>query len=147
MARQGWITVLTVLVLAVLTAASASAQTALLSPDLRGTWKGETEAIIMGNAGSHHPPVQVPEPQLTSVALTLTIDRQEGRRFAGTLASARSREVILGVVSRTGTLFMADDDGYDFATLLGEDRMELCNLHADTSGRVAFCVQLVRQDP
>lgn len=147
MARQGWITVLAVLALAVLITASAAAQTAPLSPDLRGTWKGETEAIVMGNPGSHHPPVQAPEPQLTSVALTLTIDRQEGRRFAGTLASARSREVILGVVSRTGTLFMAEDDSYDFATLLGPDRMELCNLHVEASGRVAFCVQLVRQEP
>jgi hypothetical protein len=140
MARRGWITVL-----ALLTAASASAQTASF-PDLRGTWKGESEAIVMGNGGSHHPSPQVPEPQLTSVALTLTIDRQEGRRFAGTLVSARSREVVLGVVSRTGTLFMADDDGYDFATLVGPDRMELCYLHVDTSGSVAFCVQLVKQE-
>jgi hypothetical protein len=143
MARPGWIGVL-----ALLTAASASAQTAALSPDLRGTWKGESEAIIMGNGGAHHPPAQQgPEPQLTSVALTLTIDRQEGRRFSGTLASARSREVILGVVTRTGTLLMADDDGYDFATLLAPDQMELCYLHSEASGRVAFCVQLARQEP
>jgi hypothetical protein len=142
MARRGWIGVF-----ALLTAASASAQTASLSPDLRGTWKGESEAIVMGGGGAHHPPAQGSEPQLTSVALTLTIDRQEGRRFSGTLASARSREVILGVVSRTGALFMAEDDGYDLATLLAPDQMELCYLHSEANGRVAFCVQLARQEP
>src|SRR5947208_16986114 len=67
--------------LAALPATSAAAQTAV--PDLRGTWKGESESIVLGSGNPHHPPAQN-EPQLRSVAFTLTIDKQDGRRFSGT---------------------------------------------------------------
>src|SRR5437763_14065591 len=92
--------------LAALPATSAAAQTAV--PDLRGTWKGESESILLGGGNQHHPATQN-EPQLRSVPYTLTIDKQDGRRFSGTFSSARSSETITAVISHSGTIILADD--------------------------------------
>jgi hypothetical protein len=68
------------LALAALTAAStAIAQNAI--PDLRGTWKGESESIVLGGGNAHHTVTSASEPELRSVAFTLAIDKQDGRRF------------------------------------------------------------------
>jgi hypothetical protein len=150
MSKLAWIAAL-----AMLTVVPAAGQSALVQgsvtqssfPDLRGTWKGESETIVMGAGNSHHPEATPPEPRLTSVPFTLTIDRQEGRRFSGTFSSARATEVVIGVMSRTGTLFVVDDDGYDFATLLGPNRMEMCYLHVAPDSRIASCTELTRQEP
>jgi len=72
---------------AMLTAAPASAQTAI--PDLRGTWKGESESIILGAGNPHHAAAPSDQPRLNSVAFTATIDKQDGRRFSGTFSSPR----------------------------------------------------------
>jgi hypothetical protein len=140
MSKLAWITAF-----AVLATAPAAAQGTF--PDLRGTWKGESETIIAGSGNSHHPTAQQPEPRLTSVAFTLVIDKQEGRRFSGTFSSARATELIVGVISRTGTIFVADDDGYNFTTLLGPNRMEMCHLQAGQDSRIASCTELTRQEP
>jgi hypothetical protein len=60
-------------------------------PDLRGTWKGNSESIIMGSGGnSHHPGAPDSKPELHSVTFTLKIDMQDGRRFSGTFSSPRA---------------------------------------------------------
>jgi hypothetical protein len=83
-------------------------------PDLRGTWKGESEAIIWGKASKHQPPAEsTDQARLLNVPLTLTIDKQDGRRFSATLTSQQASERLVGIVSRTGTIFVADDDGTD----------------------------------
>jgi hypothetical protein len=132
------------IVLFVLFAATpAAAQSA---PDLRGTWKGESEAIVWGKPIPHHPPVQQTDPvRLTNVSFTLKIDNQDGRRFSATLSSERANETLVGVISRTGTIFLADDDGTDYATLLGPDRMEICHLRTGTETRIASCAEFTRQ--
>jgi len=150
MSKLAFITALVALAVAPAAAQNAlvqGAQTQSLFPDLRGTWKGDSETILMGSGNSHHPAAASQEPRLTSVPFTLTIERQEGRRFSGTFSSARATEVFVGVISRTGTLFVVDDDGYDFATLLGPNRMEMCYLHVAPDSRIAFCTELTRQEP
>ena len=104
--------ILTVTMLAALTAMPAASQTAI--PDLRGTWKGESKSLVLGGGNPHHPAAQPDEPQLRSVPFTLTVDKQDGRRFSGTFSSARSTEKVIAVISRNGTIFLADDEeGYD----------------------------------
>jgi len=127
---------------AALAATSAAAQTAV--PDLRGTWKGESESILLGGGNPHHPPAQN-EPQLRSVSFTLTVDKQEGRRISGTFSSPRSNETIVAVISRGGTIFLADDEGYTHGTMLAANRMELCYLHVSAASRIASCVELTKQ--
>jgi len=136
MSKYAWIVVLVAL------AAPAAADTAV--PDLRGTWKGESQSIVLGGT-PHHPKQKTDQPRLTSVAFTLVIDKQDGRRFSGTFSSARHSETVIAVISRSGTIFMVDDDGYDVATMLTPDRMEISYLHLSSASRIASCTELSRQ--
>jgi hypothetical protein len=130
-------------VLAALPAMPAAAETAI--PDLRGTWKGESESIVLGGGNPHHPATPSTEPQLRSVPFTLTIDKQDGRRFSGTFSSARSSEKVIAVISRGGAILLADDEGYTHGTMLAPNRMELCYLHVSSASRVASCLELTKQ--
>jgi hypothetical protein len=128
---------------AMFAAAPVAAQTAI--PDVRGTWKGDSETIVLDAANPHHAPTQSNEPHLRSSAFTLTIDKQDGRRFSGRFLSARGSERVIAVFSRSGTILLADDDGYTLGTMLAPNRMELCHLHVSPTGRVASCLELTKQ--
>jgi hypothetical protein len=140
MAKLACILTFVILVLPALPAASQTAP-----PDLRGIWKGESESLVLGGGNPHHPAAQANAPELRSVPFTLTIDRQDGRRFSGTFSSPRSSEKVIAVISRGGTIFMADDEGYTNGTLLAPNRMELCYLHVSSAARVASCAELTKQ--
>ena len=116
-------------------------------PDLRGTWKGESESVVFGagNHPHHGSGQRESETRFTSQTFTMTIDKQDGRRFAGTFSSQRSTETVIGVVSRSGTILMVDDDGYDVGTLLAPNRLEMCYLHLSAASRVASCTEFTKQ--
>ena len=128
---------------AALPAMPVASQTAI--PDVRGTWKGESESLVLGGGNPHHPAAQANEPELRSVPFTLTVDKQDGRRFSGTFSSPRTNEKIIGVVSRSNTIIVVDDDGYTVGTVLAPNRMELCYLHVSSAARVASCAELTKQ--
>ena len=133
-----------IVMLAALTAANAAVgQTAI--PDLRGTWKGESETIILGAGNPHHAAPTPAAPRLNSVAFTLTIDRQDGRRVSGTFASARGSEAVIAVISRSGAIYLVDDDGYTVGTMLAPNRMELCYMIQSPASRIASCTELTKQ--
>jgi hypothetical protein len=135
--------IVTLALLVVLPAVPAASQTAI--PDVRGTWKGESETVVLGGGNPHHPAGQPNEPQLRSVPFTLTVDKQDGRRFSGTFSSPRSSEKVIAVISRTGAILLADDEGYTHGTMLAPNRMELCYLHVSQASRVASCTELTKQ--
>src|SRR5262249_20181166 len=115
-------------------------------PDLRGTWKGQSESVVRGSgAGTHHDPSSAAEPRFTSAQFTMIIDKQNGRRFSGTFSSARSTETVMTVLSRSGTIYMVDDDGHAWGTLLAPNRMELCYLHQSPTTRIASCTEFTKQ--
>jgi hypothetical protein len=114
-------------------------------PDLRGTWKGESESIILGGGNPHHAAPSSNTPRLNSVAFTMTIDKQDGRRFSGTFSSPRGTEAIIAIVSRSGNIYMVDDDGYNVGTMLAPNRMELCYLSQAAASRIASCTELTKQ--
>jgi hypothetical protein len=128
---------------AVVVAAPASAQTAI--PDLRGTWKGQSESIVMGHGNTHHDAAVTDKPRLSSIAFTMTIDLQDGRRFAGTFASARATDPIIAVISQNGAIYMVDEDGWTSGTLLAPNRMELCYMARTATDRVASCTVMTKQ--
>ncbi len=134
---------LQILALAALTAGVAAAQSSI--PDLRGTWKGESETVVVGSGNTHHPAAAAQEPEFRSAVFTLTIDKQEGRRFAAIFSSARGSYRVVGVASRTGTIYLADVEGYSSATMLAPDRMELCYLKHTREAQVASCTELIKQ--
>jgi hypothetical protein len=121
----------------------ATAQTTV--PDLRGTWKGDSETIVLGGGNPHHPAGQANQPELRTVQFTLVVDKQDGRRFSGTFSSARSSEKVIAVISRNGTILLADDEGYTHGTLLAPNRLELCYLHVSSAARIASCTELAKQ--
>src|SRR3979411_565290 len=104
-----------ILTFAVLAAIPAAAQTAI--PDLRGTWKGESESIVLGGGNAHHAAPRSAGPRLNSIAFTMTTDKQDGRRFSGTFSSGRGNDPIIAVISRTGSIYQVDDDGYSVGTM------------------------------
>ena len=77
--------------------------------------------------------------------LALVVDRQEGRRFSGTFSSSRTNERIVAVISRNGTLLVADDDGYTIGSVLAPNRIELCYLKTGQKARIASCTELTKQ--
>jgi hypothetical protein len=138
MSKLAWISLL-----AALAAAPAIAETAI--PDLRGTWTGESESIVLGRGNPHHRAKASAEPRLSSVKFTMTIDKQDGRRFSGRFSSARGTETVIAVVSRSGAIYLIDDDGYSIGTMLAPDRMELCYMQQAPGMRVASCTELTKQ--
>jgi hypothetical protein len=130
-------------ILAALATAPAAAQTAF--PDLRGTWKGESESIVLGPGNEHHAGQPTAQPRLSSAQFTMTIDMQDGRRFAGTFSSGKHSEQIIAVMSRTGTIYMVDDDGWTAGTMLAPNRMELCYMMRSSATRVASCTEMTKQ--
>ncbi|HKA80544.1 MAG TPA: hypothetical protein VKD43_10940 [Xanthobacteraceae bacterium] len=128
---------------AVFAAVPAAAETAI--PDLRGTWTGESESIVLGRGNPHHSAKQSAEPRLSSVAFTMTIDKQDGRRFSGTFASTRGTDKIIAVVSRSGAIYMVDDDGYTVGTMLAPNRMELCYMTQSKAAGVASCTEMTKR--
>jgi hypothetical protein len=129
--------------IALATVSTAAAQSAL--PDLRGTWKGESQSIVLGGGNAHHAVTSASEPELRSVAFTLTIDKQDGRRFSGIFSSPRGGSKVVAVMSRGGTIFLADAEGFSNGTMLAPDRMELCYLKHGPDARIASCVELTKQ--
>jgi hypothetical protein len=137
MSKLGWM-----VMLAALSATPAAAQTV---PDVRGVWKGESESIVLGHGNPHHDAPVVDKPRLSTIAFTMTIDMQDGRRFSGTFASARSTDVIIAVISHAGTIYLVDDDGWTSGTMLAPNQMELCYMARIANDRVASCTVMTKQ--
>ena len=134
--------ILAAAVLTALASASAAAQNAV--PDLVGTWTGTSESIVL-TAGNPHHPGKAKGPRLSNVPFTLVIEKQDGRRFYGTFSSAKQKETVIAVIGRNGTIYMVDDDGYNFGTVLAPNRMELCYMKQSPRGRVASCTEMAKQ--
>lgn len=121
----------------------AVAETAI--PDVRGIWKGESESIVRGAGNPHHASPKAASPRLNSIAFTLTVKQQDGRRFSGTFSSARGNDPVIAVISRTGAIYMVDDDGYTVGAMLAPNRMELCYMQLSPKSRIASCTELTKQ--
>jgi hypothetical protein len=139
MTKLAWFTVLAMLA----TAPTVMAQPAV--PDLRGTWKGESESIVQGVGNPHHAGAATPAPRLNSIVFTLAVDKQDGRRFSGTFSSARGNDPVIAVISRNGTIYMVDDDGFTVGTMLAPNRVELCFMARSATTRIASCTELTKQ--
>ena len=128
-------------IVALMISLPAPAQTAV--PDFKGTWKGQSESVLLGAGNSHHPAAK-DEPQMRQVPFTLVVDKQDGRRFSGTFSSPRSSEKVVAVLSRDGKIMMADDDGYTIGSILAPNKIELCYIKPGAT-RIASCTELTKQ--
>jgi len=48
-------------------------------------------------------------------------------------------------MSRNGSIFLVDDDGYTVGTMLAPNRMELCYMRQAPDARVASCTEMTKQ--
>ena len=103
-------------------------------PDVKGTWIGTGEAVVLGNAPHHAPVPATDRPRLSQVEFTMNVEGQSGRRFWGTVASAGAQEPLIGVISFDGkTVYMRDSDGATEGVLVDRDTMDVVYGHSGTS--------------
>jgi hypothetical protein len=76
---------------------------------------------------------------------SITIEQQEGRGFAGRLASARASDPLIGRIRSDGRrLHMVDDDGTLTVELLGAEGRELCRTEVTPHSMNVYCATLTR---
>jgi hypothetical protein len=128
-----------------LVVAPATAQSTI--PDMLGTWKGTSESVVWGAANHHHLPAQptANSPRFHKASFTLKVTKQNGRNFYGVFSSPGGSEVLLGVISRSGSIYMADDDGYTTGTLIQPNQLEMCYLKSSLDARIASCALMTKQ--
>ena len=90
-------------------------------PDLKGNWSGTAEIVHRSEVAEHIDPTA--KPSFPTLPFTITIEQQEGHGFAGSLASARASDPLIGRIRSDGRrLHMVDNDGTLTGELLGLTR-------------------------
>ncbi len=117
-------------------------------PDLVGTWKGTTRAVV-ANAGGHYADAGSDDAGTFATAeLTIEWTEADNGRYIGTISSPQYTERVLAVVSSDGqSIFTVDSDGLTIGRLMDEDRFELCYLQSSSADTqmAASCVEFERQ--
>lgn len=133
---------LVAILVAVICASAADAQD---YPDLKGTWAGTVEAVrlrpdpdqVMGSGD--------PEVKFVELPVTLAIEQQNGRRFAGTVGGDGWSKQLVGVLASDDVILWAESDGIVQAWLRVDGVLEYCYLEADDQRQMAACATLTRQ--
>ena len=112
-------------------------------PDLKGSWSGTAEIVHRSEVAEHVDPTA--KPSFPTLPFTITIEQQEGRGFAGSLASARASDPLIGRIRSDGRrLHMVDNDGTLTGELLGPDEMEVCRTEVTSQSMNVYCATLTR---
>jgi hypothetical protein len=132
-----------------LLAAGAAAQTPPVF-DMKGSWKGNNEALVDGPA-THHPPGVNSKPagpyRLRQQMITYKFDGQEGKRFWGTMSSEQQANIrLLGTLSTDGKwIYMVSKEGVLDGQVIDPDTIEMCYRHANETSAVIGCNVMKRQ--
>jgi hypothetical protein len=148
-ARDGGMLRLSAAVVALLLTTAAAAQTAPPLFDMRGTWMGTSEGIVVGPWPAD-PPGTDAKPlagfQLRSASYTYRIEGQDGKRFWGTASSDLvANERLVGSLSNDGKwIYMAGQDGILDGQIVDADTIEMCYRHANATSAVVGCNRMKR---
>jgi hypothetical protein len=113
-------------------------------PDLKGSWSGEAEIVILSEVAEHVAPSK--EPSFPKLDFTITVERQEGRGFAGTLASTRATDPLIGMLRADGRqIHMVDNDGTLTGELVGPNEMEVCRTEVTPDSMSVYCANFTRE--
>jgi hypothetical protein len=113
-------------------------------PDLKGSWSGTAEIVHRSEVAEHIDPAA--EPSFPTLPFTITIEQQQGRGFAGSLASARATDPLIGMLRSDGRrLHMVDNDGTLTGELVGRDEMEVCRTEVTPQSMNVYCATLTRR--
>ncbi len=120
----------------------ASAQSDV--PDLKGRWTSTTEVVLRSEVSEHTDPTG--QTTFTTIPFTITIERQDGNRFAGTWTSARATDPLIGMFRSVGKrLHMVDNDGTVTGELLEPDEMEVCRTEVAPDSMTVLCGIFTRE--
>ena len=132
---QRWIVAASVLVIAGVAMADDY-------PDVRGTWQGTSESVGVPTSqfyANGHDAVR-----FSSAPVTLVIEQQEGRRFAGAITIRSWTKPVIGVLSGD-TLRWTEPGGLAEAELTSSDTMDYCYFRIGEYQQLAACAELERQ--
>ena len=128
------------LALALATFIAGPAVAADAFPDLKGTWTGKGEGVFVTSPGSPT------HSQFGTVDITVVIDAQEDRRFAGTIEMSGATKPIVGVVLMSGRILWSEPGGFVEGHLSDENTIEGCFLRVSEFSQLAACEVLKRQE-
>jgi hypothetical protein len=117
-------------------------------PDMRGQWKGATDAVVLGREALHHHEAtgNLSEPRLSHTEFTFTIKGQNGRKFWGEVSSKEAAEPVVGVFADDRqTVYWVDTDGYAVGKLSGPDKFEYCYMRPGKDFMAAGCSTWTKQ--
>jgi hypothetical protein len=144
--------VLAIALLGVAAPAASAQDMAAAVPDLKGTWIGKGQAIVLGNH-TYHPGKETPAdpPRVRDIDVTHLVEGQNGRVAWGrsSAASADTKEPFVWAITNDNrSIVGADLDGYFRITLITPDRMEKCYVQNGVSPSravVAACYLMDRK--
>lgn len=128
------------LALALATFIAGPAVAADAFPDLKGTWTGKGEGVFVTSPGSPT------HSQFGTVDITVVIDAQEDRRFAGTIEMSGATKPIVGVVLMSGRILWSEPGGFVEGHLSDANTIEGCFLRVSEFSQLAACEVLKRQE-
>ena len=123
------------------TSAVSMAQGAGGYPDMRGQWKGTSQAVVMGTGPHNRADSKPGKSRASNQGFTLNITRQEGPKFWGELVSKDEVTTKLGVIaSDNRTVYMVDNvGGHNTGKLIGPNKFEACYQRAERDHIVVGC--------
>jgi hypothetical protein len=114
-------------------------------PDMLGTWKGQADAIVLGNPIHFGDGSQVEQPRVAGFEITIAITGQEGRYIWGTISGGGATEPWLGSLWSDGSGYRAvDSNGHVDGRIISDTEIENCYTHTGET-IVASCAVLTRQ--
>ncbi|XWN32236.1 MAG: hypothetical protein ROR55_03715 [Devosia sp.] len=114
-------------------------------PDLKGTWKGMSETVVIGNPRHFVDDPNTSDPRVVSAEFSLELTGQDGRRLWGVLSTPSFSEPWLAVMRDGGETFLGvDSDGHVEGRVMDGDTIEICYAHNGET-MVASCAKLSRQ--
>ncbi len=108
-------------------------------PDMKGTWTGTGEGVFVASPGSPK------HSRFGSVDISLVIDAQEDRRFAGTITMSGNTKPIVGVISTSGSIWWSEPGGFVEGELTDPNTFEGCYVRVSQFSHLAACEVLKRQ--
>ena len=129
-----------------MTSAVSMAQDTGGYPDLRGQWKGTSQAVVVGGGPHNRAKSKPGETRTHDQDFVLNITGQEGPKFWGEQVSKSDVTKKLGVfASDKQTIYMVDNvGGHNIGKLLEPNKFEACYQRTGKDHMVAGCTILSR---
>jgi hypothetical protein len=112
-------------------------------PDLRGTWRGDLETVLVDIKRYHTQGLDAAI--FGGFPVTLVIARQDGRRFAGRVDVDGEITPIVGVLTSQSTMQWSQDGTLVDGRLLDAETIDHCYVRPNPSAQSAACGVLKRE--